>query len=868
MKYYELDYQDVLKKLNTSEFGISDKEAEKRLKINGKNKLKEVKKRSKIKKFLEQFNDLMIIILLLASIISFIISIINKESFTDSIVIIAIVIINAILGFIQELKADKSIESLSKMQITKVKIRRNNCIKILNSEDIVKGDILVLESGDTIPADARIIWQVSLKVDESSLTGESIPVSKSTSALKGDIPLSERNNMIYSGTSIVYGKCHAVVTEIGMNTEFGLIAKSLESEEKEITPLQRKINGISKFLSLIIAIIIFDMFVVGILKGMELTEVIMLAISLAVAAIPEGLPAVITIILSLGMNAMAKRKAIVRKMSSVETLGCTEIICSDKTGTITQNKMTVREIYFDNKLYKDEFFLSENMLIDIMLLNNDTTKVDDNYIGDPTEIALYKFGEKYLNVDTIKDEHQRINEIPFDSDRKMMSTINKFNDKVFLLTKGSFDSIIAKSNKILDQGKIIDLTGEMKENLKSIETSQSEKAYRILAFAYKELDNLDIIDKNLEDDLIFVGMACMIDPPREDVKEAISLCKKAHIKPIMITGDSLDTAKAIAREVGILDNDNEAIIGPDLDKYSKDELKEIVKKYSVYARVSPINKLSIVNAWRNNNKVVAMTGDGVNDAPALKMANIGIGMGITGTEVSKGVSDIILLDDSFSTIVSAVKEGRRIFDNIRNVLVYLLTSNIAEVLIVFIGMLFGVEIFLPIQLLYINLVTDSIPAIALAFEKSDTDIMKRKVRKKDSSFFTKFLIAKITISSGLKFISVLLVYFIGIKYFTIEVASSTAFLTLILSEISFAYSCRNLKHNIIGKKFFDNHYMNKSILILIIIQLLVFLTPIAHLFKITSLSLLQIFYCFLTVIIVFLINELTKEIINLKFKDE
>ena len=336
----------------------------------------------------------------------------------------------------------------------------------------------------------------------------------------------------------------------------------------------------------------------------------------------------------------------------------------------------------------------------------------------------------------------------------------------------------------------------------------------------------------------------------------------------MITGDSLDTAKAIAREVGILDNDNEAIIGPDLDKYSKDELKEIVKKYSVYARVSPINKLSIVNAWRNNNKVVAMTGDGVNDAPALKMANIGIGMGITGTEVSKGVSDIILLDDSFSTIVSAVKEGRRIFDNIRNVLVYLLTSNIAEVLIVFIGMLFGVEIFLPIQLLYINLVTDSIPAIALAFEKSDTDIMKRKVRKKDSSFFTKFLIAKITISSVLKFISVLLVYFIGIKYFTIEVASSTAFLTLILSEISFAYSCRNLKHNIIGKKFFDNHYMNKSILILIIIQLLVFLTPIAHLFKITSLSLLQIFYCFLTVIIVFLINELTKEIINLKFKDE
>lgn len=868
MKYHELDYQDVLKELNTRESGLTTKEVESRLQIDGKNKLKEVKQKSKIMKFMEQFNDLMIIILLLSAIISFVISIINKESFTDSIIIIAIVIINAILGFVQELKADKSVKALSKMQITKVKVKRDNDIFIVNSEDIVKGDILVLESGDTIPADARIIWEASLKVDESSLTGESIPVSKNTDLLSADVLLSERVNMIYSGTSIVYGKCQAVVTEIGMSTEFGHIAQSLNKEEKEITPLQKKINGISKFLSLIIAIVIFDMFIVGILKDMEIAEVIMLSISLAVAAIPEGLPAVITIILSLGMSAMAKKRAIVRKMSSVETLGCTEIICSDKTGTITQNKMMVKEIFFDNKLYRDEFFLTENMLLDIMLLNNDVTKGEDGYIGDPTEIALYEFCSKYLNIDNVKSNHLRIDELPFDSDRKMMSTVNMFGSDIMLLTKGSFDSIIERSTKILEHGKIVKLTAKKKKELKQIEITESNKAYRILAFAYKKLKDSYIMNDKIESELIFVGLSCMIDPPRDDVEEAIELCKKAHIKPIMITGDSLTTATAIAREVGILESDNEAILGVELDKYSKEELKEVVKNYSVYARVSPINKLAIVNAWKENKKIVAMTGDGVNDAPALKVANIGIGMGITGTEVSKGVSDIILADDSFSTIVSAIKEGRRIFDNIRNVLVYLLTSNIAEVLIVFVGMLFGVEIFLPIQLLYINLVTDGIPAIALAFEGSDKNIMTRKSRKKDSSFFTPFLIAKIVISSMLKFISVLLIYFVNINYYDINVATSMAFLTLILLEMSFAYSCRNLKKNVFNKGIFSNHYMNKSMLILIIMQVIIFITPLSNIFKITGLSLLQMSYCLLSVLIIFLINEFTKKIISLKFKDE
>lgn len=865
MKYYELEALDCLKKLKSNEMGLTEEEAEKRLKFDGKNKLKEAKKQSKLSKFLSEFNDLMIIILLLSALVSFIISIVNKEPFTDSIIIIGIVIMNAILGFIQELKADKAIDSLKKMQITKVKVKRNNNICVINSEDIVVGDILVLEAGDTIPADARIIWEASLKVDESSLTGESIPVSKSVESLSGNIPLSERKNMIYSGTNIVYGKCLAVTCSIGMNTEIGKICDSLNQEKKEITPLQKKINGISKVLSLIIAVIIVVMFFVGIIKGMDLVEVIMLSISLAVAAIPEGLPAIITITLSLGMSTMAKKRAIVRKMSSVETLGCTEVICSDKTGTITQNKMKVREVYYNNKLYYDEFLSDNNILLVNMILNNDVIKNEKECVGDPTEIALYEFCERYTDILNIRKKYPRIDELPFDSDRKMMSTIHKFEDRIKLLTKGSFDSIIDRCSRILEDGNVIELDDEKKKELKQVEINESEKAYRILAYAYKELDEYTL-SNDLENDLIFIGMTCMIDPPRVDVKEAISLCKEAHIKPIMITGDSLATATSIAKEIGILNSSEEAISGIELDKYSEEELKDVVSKYSVYARVSPINKLSIVKAFQKNNKIVAMTGDGVNDAPALKIADIGVGMGITGTEVSKGVSDIVLADDSFSTIVTAVKEGRRIFDNIRNVLVYLLTGNVSEVLVVFIGMLFGIEIFLPVQLLYINLVTDSIPAIALTFEKASTDIMSREIRKKDSSFFTSFLVSRICFTSILKTIAILSIYFISKNSYGIEVASTMAFLTLVLLEMIFAYSCRNLKHNMIGKNLFSNSYMNKSIIILTLIQLLVFFTPIGNIFNITSLTFVQVCYCFGIVLIIMIINEMSKKFIN-KFKD-
>lgn len=867
MKFYSLEVNETLKRLDSNEEGLSENEVLIRLNKDGKNKIIEDKRQSKLSKFLNEFKDLMIIILILSSIVSFILSYLNNKPFIDSIIIVAIVLLNAILGFIQELKADKAIESLRKMQVSNVKVKRNHKIYVINSEDIVKGDILVLEAGDTVPADARIIWEAQLKVDESSLTGESVPVSKDMIALDENTPLSQRKNMIYSGTNIVYGKCHAVVCEIGMNTEFGLIAKSLNKEENEITPLQRKIDEISKFLSIIIFFIIVIMFIIGIIKGMNIMEIIMLSISLAVAAIPEGLPAIITIILSLGMGTMAKKNAIVRKMSSVETLGSTEIICSDKTGTITQNKMKVREVYYNNRICSYQNLGNDNILLSIMALNNDVEKNNNDYIGDPTEIALYEACEECLNINNLKTNNQRIDELPFDSDRKMMSTIHKNKNDIKLYTKGSFDSVMKHCSYIYENGCIETLTEDKIIRLREIERQESNQAYRVLAYAYKQINESYSLDESLENNLIFVGMTSMIDPPRPDVKKAINECEKAHIKPIMITGDSLSTAISIAKEIGILNDDSEAITGEYLDRISRQDLIKNVNKYCVYARVSPMNKLAIVNAWKQNGKVVAMTGDGVNDAPALKSADIGVGMGITGTEVSKGVSDIILADDSFSTIVTAVKEGRRIFDNIRNVLVYLLTGNIAEILVVFIGMLYGIEIFLPIQLLYINLITDSIPAIALAFEKSEKDIMKRNIRKKSSAFFTPFLIAKMILSAFLKTIAVVLVYFINLKLYNVEVAATMSFLTLILLEMIFAYSCRNLKTNIVNKDLFSNKYMNKSMIILGLIQILVFVTPIKSIFKIVNINLFQIIYCLIVVILIFLIDELSKNIIIKVFKD-
>ena len=864
MKGYNVSGEEVLENLKTSEEGLTEKEAKTRLKKEGLNKLKETKKESKIIKFLSQFKNLMIIVLLIAASVSFIISYINKESYIDSIIILLIVFINAILGFFEELKADQAIDALKRMQTTKVKVRREGVVKYLNSEELVRGDIVLLEAGDKISADARLLNSNYLKVDEASLTGESDAVLKQTDKLEKEVVLNDRTNMVYAGTNVVYGKGECVVTATGMNTQIGLIAGSLESTKPELTPLQKKINGISKVLTIIISIVILVMFIVSIIKDMKITEALLLAISLAVAAIPEGLPAVITVILSLGMSSLAKKKAIVRKMASVETLGSTEVICTDKTGTITQNKMKLKELYYNNETFKCDHLLKENSLFLYNLaLNNDIDKNEQGFIGDPTEIAIIEYLNKNLDAMQLKEKYPRVNEIPFDSERKMMSVECMINNKKYLFTKGSFDSVIKCCSKIEINDQVITLGEKEKQNLKKVEKEKSDQALRLLAFAYKKIKE----DQITEDKLVFQGFVGVIDPPRTDVKDAIKLCKKAHIKPIMITGDSLNTAIAIAKEIGILSDNKEAISGEELDKLTDEELYQNIEQYTVYARVSPMNKLSIVNAWKKKGKVVAMTGDGVNDAPAIKASDIGIGMGITGTEVSKSVADIILVDDSFSTIVSAVKEGRKIFDNIRNVITYLLIGNITEVITVFIGLLCGYTIFVPIQLLFINLITDSIPAISLAFEPPAEDIMDREVRKKDSSFFTPFLISKIIVSSVLKSIVILLIYFINLHTSGVLVAETTAFLCLMILELCFAYSCKNIKKPVINRKIFNNSKLNISILGITIIGIIIFVTPIKSIFNLTNISFIELLYCLIIIVVMIVIDELLKPVLSKKFQD-
>lgn len=863
MKHYNLDYEKILEEFSSTKEGLSEKEALYRKTIYGDNKLEEAKKESNLSKFLREFKDIMIIILIIASIFSFVLSIINNESFLNSIIIIIIVIINAILGFVEEVKADKAIEALKHMQKAKTRVRRDGKVMIIDTIDLVPGDIIILEAGDQVPADARLIYQNSLKVNESSLTGESLPVEKNVDAIYGDVSISETYNMIYQGTDIIYGKCEAMVTETGMKTEFGDIAASLQDDTKGETPLQKKITNISKTLSIIIMIVIIIMLIIGLIKGMSLKDIVLLSISLAVAAIPEGLPAVITIVLSIGMNDLARKNAIVRKISSVETLGSTEVICSDKTGTITLNKMKVMEVFYNGKLGKIKDFPKDNILFDIMALNNDVSKCDDSYIGDPTEVALYESLEDVIDIEDVRYNKKRIDEIPFDSDRKMMSTINDVDGDIYLYTKGSFDSVIKNCTYIIENNKEVKLTKEKIKNLSKIEKDESSKAYRVLAYAYKKMKNKN--DKK-EVDLVFAGFTAMIDPPRDDVKESIAMCKHAHIRPIMITGDSLPTAVSIAKEIGIIKSEEEAITGLELDNMTEKQLMEAVTKYSVYARVSPTNKLDIVNALKKLDKVVAMTGDGVNDAPALKTASIGVGMGITGTEVSKGVSDIVLADDSFSTIVDAVSEGRRIFDNIRNVLIYLLAGNVAELIIVFVGMLFGIQVFVPIQILYLNLVTDSLPAISLAFEKADKDVMERDIRK-GNNFFTPFLVSKMMISAILKAIVVFGVYYVNLKLYGIEIAQSASFMAIVMLEMIYAYSCKNLKKNIFQNCFLSNKVLNTVFILLTFVQIIVFLSPLRGLFNIVHLTAFQIAYVVLAVITSFLLDELLKPLFVKIFKD-
>ena len=662
MKYYDEEVDKVLASLETNENGLSTQEAEARLNRYGLNKLKETNKKSKLSKFLDQFKDMMIVVLLIAAVFSGISSYLNGEAYTDTIVIIAVVLLNAIMGFAQELKADSAVESLRKMTTPNAKVIRNGQVTICSSEKIVPGDILSLEAGDTVPADARVIWEVSSSVDESMLTGESEPIEKNVDVVSPDAQINERINMVYSGCNVVYGKLKAVVVKTGMDTELGKIASSVQKDKEVLSPLQIKINNISKVLSIIIALIIGFVLIYGIAKGNDTLEIIMLCISLAVAAIPENLPTVITVTLSLGTTAMAKKNTIVRKISSVETLGSIDIICSDKTGTITQNKMTVKEVIFNNKKYKVEKEPIENseLLIDLMVLCNDS-KFDpqdkENLIGDPTETALFKYAmDMGYNPQNIVNENKRVAEVPFDSDRKMMTTINTVQNKIIVATKGSLDSLLKKCTSYYENGNVYEINEKQIQKILNFEKEMAQKSLRVLSFAYKVIKEVPSEDElvAVESNLTFVGLVGMMDPPRETVKESIKTCREAGIRPIMITGDSLSTATAIAKEIGIIQEGTGVIEGKELDKLSDEQLIKEVSKYSVYARVQPEHKVRIVKAWQANNKVVAMTGDGVNDAPAIKLAHVGIGMGKTGTEVTKSVADVILVDDSFSTIVDAV----------------------------------------------------------------------------------------------------------------------------------------------------------------------------------------------------------------------
>lgn len=848
---YSKNEEEIFKSLNSNINGLDSKEAKKRLSNYGQNIILSKKKKPWILRFLKQFNDTMIIILLVVALLLYFYGYFYSHEYTDTIVILFVVFINAIVGFIQEEKATLILRDLKKYETSTCKVKRNDKIIVINTKELVPGDIIYLESGETVPADIRILSCENLKVDESALTGESVPVQKSSDALKENLIIQEQKNMLFLGTNITNGKCTGIVVSTGKNSELGKIALSLNEIDRIETPLQLKIKELSKKITLIVFIILIFIFILALINKYTILEIIMLCSSLAVAAIPEGLPTVITITLSVGISNLAKKKTVVKQMQAVETLGAIDIICSDKTGTITQNKMSVNE----------EYILDENMLNYICALCNDGLIYKDKYVGDPTETCLYDYlYNKKLDPLKIRKKCERILDIPFDSERKMFTTLNKIDNDIYILCKGSMDSLIEKVN----------LTKSEKKNVLDKVKTLSKDALRTLGFAYKKINYIPKDIKELEkeeNNLSFAGILGMIDPPRESVKKSVLLCKNAGIRPIMITGDSIDTATAIAKNVGIIDNDNEAMLGSELDKYNDKELKDIVKKYSVFARVNPSHKERIVFALQNSGKIVAMTGDGVNDAPAIKDAHVGVGMGITGTDVTKSASDIVLMDDSFSTIVVAVEEGRRIYNNIRNNIVFSLSSNFAEIFTIVIGLLTKTTILLPIYILFIDLVTDSIPSICLSFEKSEDGIMNKKPRGINKPLFTSFIKSCIVSSAIIETIFVVLTYFISLKIYGQETAMSLALLSMVVQEIVYSVSCRNLKQSVIKQGLFSNKAMNYGLLLILLIEFIVFVTPLGKLISITSIDFTLILVVFLINLMSIFIYELIKPLLVRYFKD-
>ena len=889
MKYYLESSSEVFGEVKSTENGLTSEQARRRSAETGKNKLAEGKKTPLILRFLSQFADPIIIILIAAAVISAITSVLQKEFPSDVIIIMFVVIVNAILGVYQESKAEKAIEALQKMAAATTKVLRDGKVCEIPSEDLTVGDVVLLEAGDAVPADGRIFESASLKIEESALTGESVPVNKFIKAIglegQKDVPLGDRKNMMYMGSTVVYGRGKAVITSIGMDTEMGKIAGALSSAKDEQTPLQKKLGQLSKILSFIVLGICVFMFAFDIVRALVTgTEMnldfllgsFMLAVSLAVAAIPEGLAAVVTVVLSIGVTNMSKKNAIIRKLTAVETLGCAQIICSDKTGTLTQNKMTVVEHYCDN----------EKMLAEGMALCTDVNLDDDgNLVGEPTEMALVAYSMSLgMNKNELLKSAPRVGEAPFDSNRKMMSTIHKTADGILQFTKGAPDEILKHCTKIFKNGEVSPLTDADRDAVLKKNKEFADRALRVLACGYKQLSCVpeDQSPDNIENELVFCGLVGMIDPVRPEVKAAIEECRGAGIRPIMITGDHKDTAVAIALELGIIKDKSEAITGAELDDISDEDFKEKVTQYSVYARVQPEHKVRIVNAWKSRGMITAMTGDGVNDAPSIKSADIGVGMGITGTDVTKNVADMVLADDNFATIVSAVEEGRRIYDNIRKSIQFLLSSNLSEVMAIFTANLLGFTILKPVHLLWINLVTDCFPALALSMEKGEKNLMKRPPRKSSDGIFAGGVGFDVVYQGLFVTLLTLAAYFIGhfMEAGRWELTESAdgmtmAFLTMSMCEIFHSFNMRSQHGSTVSMLLhgsFNKYIFGSTVLSLITTALVIEVPFLADAFDFTTIDAREFFtalgLAFLIIPLVEIVKAIERAVIKNKAKKQ
>ncbi len=871
--WFNKSSEEIIKELSSNVInGLSSADAKLILEKNGPNKLQGKKKKSTFQLFLSQINDAMIYILLVAAVISAIVG-----EISDAIIILIVIFVNAIIGVIQESKAEKALEALKSMSTPKALVKRDGSIIEIPSEEVVVGDIVIIDAGRYIPADLRLIESANLKIEESAFTGESVPAEKNSDIIneENDVPIGDQHNMAFMSTLATYGRGTGIVIATGMDTQIGKIAKMLDAEDENTTPLQKKLAQLGKTLGFAAVGISIVMFIVSMFQGRDFLEMFMTSISLAVAAIPEGLPAIVAIVLALGVQRMIKENAIIRKLPSVETLGSVNTICSDKTGTLTINKMTVKKFYINGETKNLEEIDIKNdeskLLVDGMILCNDATSKDGVQTGDPTEVALIDVGNK-INIfkEDLNKAHKRVNEIPFDSDRKLMTTVNTYDKGFNVFTKGAIDSILKISNKILINGEIKDFTKEEKEKVLMASNLMSDDALRVLALGYKVIDTEHVAIDDLEKDLIFVGLMGMIDPPREEVKGSIQVSKNAGIRTIMITGDHKNTAVAIAKELGIANDISEAMSGSEIDTYSDEEFTKIVNNYRVFARVSPEHKVKIVKAFKAHGNIVSMTGDGVNDAPSLKAADIGVAMGITGTDVAKGAADMVLTDDNFTTIVSAVEEGRNIFNNIKKSILFLLSCNLGEVVALFVAILLNwAAPLLPIHILWVNLITDSFPALSLGVDPGDKGVMELPPRNPKESLFAGRM-GKLLILNGILIGANTLFAFVLGEYLysdSLRHAQTMAFVVLSVSQLFYSLAMRNETKSLFQVGVFKNKWLIGSVLLGILLQLAIITIPFtASVFKVYPLTLTDWGIVILISLIPFVINEIIKIFFRMKDK--